>query len=172
MEQERSIEELRRDINRKAKYLYFTVKKSDWIAIVTLVAVFLGLLALNRHLDWEINGWIIAAAIGVIALGAAIIHKINKHYFNLMKCTVDAAQYIKAVKGLKRATQAQSIFAFCSGILMYQVTVHSNEVLFVIPLFLFFIIASMIWLHFKPNAFVDKELCNDIDELEEYQLNN
>ena len=167
--QERSLEELRRDINLKAKKLFFTTTKGEKILLVILALAIVAFYALNWHFKWVATIWWLAGVlICALALVFFIFRTIDKRLFRAMECATDAKQHLKATKRLIRSQQLKNIFSMIFGILLYIVTVHGKtegiDWFFIAFLFIF----NVFWILVKPYAFIDRGFVDDVEELSLY----
>ena len=164
--QERSLDELRHDINLKAKKLFFTTSKGEKILLAILALAIVVFYALNWHFMWVETNWLMLGALLCIsALVFFIFYTIDKRLFSAMERAADAKQHLKATKKLIRSQQWKRILGFALGILLYLETVHGKIDGFDVFFIAFFTIFQVLWILVKPYAFIDRDFEEDVEEL-------
>lgn len=164
--QEKSLEEMRRGFNSKAEDMFKSNNSGLFVSgiILVLIVVF-GIL--NRHYHWlEIDYRPIAAVVGLTVLGSFVLCKAFLYYYRAVEHTEDSLEHLQAAKKLKRVYQLIKIFGFICDVAFYVVLINVDDGwanVFTLPLLL---VVGLIWLRFRPNAFVDMDFCQDLDGLE------
>ena len=175
---DRSLDELRHDINLKAEKLVYQFKKGDLVFVVLLVILAAVLGALNWHYKWiELNWWAIGAVLCLLVLDVIVFMQLNKHFLKNMKNAGDAKQHLRAAKQLKRSIQFMQVFAYIfgsiCGILLYAAVMRSYEDVLSMVIFIAIVVVILLLVMlFKPNAFVDRDFCEDLEELKEAVFDN
>jgi hypothetical protein len=164
--QERSLDELRRDINLKAKKLFLTTTKGEKILLAIVAIALVVFYLLNWHYKWvATNWWMLGTLLCISALVVFLFYTIDKKLFSAMEGAVDAKQHLKATKKLIRSQQWKRILSFCLGFLVYLVTVHGKIDNFDVIVMTFFFIFYVFWMLVKPRAFIDRDFWEDVEEL-------
>ena len=168
--QERSLEELRNDINSKVEWIskeYLTDKK----IMLWFVAVFAVFEGLNLCFDWFPHHLLIFAAFSVFILAMIAIGLLGDRMTKTVTRATDVKQHFKAVKRFFRFYQLTMIISFLLGFLFMGVIIDgpdwwTNDANIGAPIGV--MVIGLIWICFKPKAFIDRGLCDDVDELEDY----
>ena len=121
---ERSLDELRRDINLNAEKLFVKPSKTGKICWAILVLSLVVFEFLNLHYKWVVtNWWMLVAANCAIVLMLFTFYIIKKRYFDAMKRAGDAKQHLIATKKLIRCEKCESIIGFILGWLSCSVVI-------------------------------------------------
>lgn len=121
---ERSLDELRKDINLKAEKLFVKPSKTGWAILALALVVYE---VLNFRYKWvETNWWMLAAVICAIVLVFFIFYMVKKSYFDAMKRAGDAKQHLTATNKLIRCEKFESVFGFILGLLLYGVVIGGD----------------------------------------------
>ena len=169
--QERSLDELRRDINLKAEKL-FIIRKGSKIVLAILVLALVVFEALNLHNKWvPTNWWLLGAFICLIALVDVICYTIKKRLLRAMERAVDAKQHFKATKRLIRTQKWLQAIYFVLGFLLIVVIIRGK----VIDIDWFFmsagVLGSLIGISIKPpRTSLNKKLYDFYDDVEELSM--
>lgn len=171
---DRSLDELRHDINLKAEKLVCQFKKGDLIFVVLLVILAAVLVVLNRHYKWiELNWWAIGAVLCLFVLDVIVFLQLNKHFLKNMQNAGDARQHLRAANQLKRSMQFMQMSGYICGVLLYAAVMRRHEDVLSIVIFIAIVVVILLLVMlFKPNAFIDRDFCEDLEELKEAVLDN
>ena len=169
--QERSLDELRRDINLKAEKL-FIIRKGTKIILAILVLALVVFEALILYNKWiPTNWWLLVALICVIALVDYICYTIKKRLLSAMELAGDATQHFKSTKRLIRTQKWLQAIYFVLGYLLFVVIIRGK----VIDWDWFYmsagILGSLIAIFIKPpRTSLNKKLYDFYDDVEELSM--
>lgn len=127
--EERSLKELRSDINMKAEKLFVQTSKADKVIWAILAIAFVAFEVLNLRYKFVVqNWWMLGAFLCGVALVVYIFRSIKKRLFSTMELARDATQHYKATMMLIRVSRG--IEAICSiMVILLTAVVISGEVL-------------------------------------------
>lgn len=168
---ERSLDELRRDINLKAEKL-FIISKGSKIVLAILVLALVVFEALNLHNKWvETNWWLFGALICLIALVDVICYTIKKRLLRAMECAVDVKQHLRATQRLIRTQKWLHAIYFVLGYLLIVVIIRGKVIDWDWFCMSAGVLGSLIAIFIRPpRTSLNKKLYDFYDDVEELSM--
>ena len=172
---ERSLDELRRDINLKAKKLFLRLSNAEKISLAILGISFVVFEALNLKYKWIATDLLsLCAVLLVLSLVIYIFYTINKRLYSAMEQAGDAKQHLKATKKLILIQKWESVISFVLGFLLMDVIIR-GKINFEPTLFIYLsagLIGCAIGTFINPpRTFLNRKLWDFYDDVEELSMN-
>lgn len=165
----RSLDELRRDINSKAEVM-FKDSLGDKVSVIFLIALFALFEAMNYMFGWFWNHLLICGAFVVFLALTIIKNIVVGHQLRRMTGADTGRQHQQEAKRFVKIYQLANLMGFPLAYLFVTTVLNCCIESKTIIATLLIVVLFLLWLCFRHDAFIDSNLYNDIEELNEYKF--
>lgn len=166
---DRSLEELRHDINTKAKTMYEDGSDATSVIIfmIILYVVFEGL---NLYFGWYSHHLLIGCMFALFAFWTISSILVIGHQFKKMTKAVDVRQHQREAKRFVWCYQLEKVLSFPIAFFVVSMIMGGGSRWFDILMASLLISAFyLVWLLFKHDSYINTDFYNDVQELNEYK---
>ena len=165
----RSLEELRRDINAKAETLYKDGADATG-AIIFLIILYVVFEGLNLYFGWYSHHLLIGCMFAVFAVWTISPTLVIGHQLKKMTNAVDVRQHQREAKRFIWCYQLEKILSFPVAFFVVSMIMEGGSKWFNILMASLLIAAFyLVWLIFKRDSYINTDFYNDVQELNEYK---
>lgn len=165
---ERTLKELCRDIDLKAKETFLKLNKTEKSILISFISVLLVCVALSWHYNGGVDRWVLPWFVAIV-VEVIVAFIINKMVIKSMKRAASHKQFFRIARGLKRYAH----FRIVLRLVLYIWPVflpNTMDDVWCYAAFLIAVIGIRIGVQiFEPDDIIGKDFCTDLDELE-YRL--
>ena len=164
----RSLEELRHDINTKAETMY--KDGSDAPGAIVFLIVLVVFEGLNLYFGWYSHHLLIGCMIAVFAFGTVFPTLVIGRQLKKITNAVDVRQHKQEANRFVWCYQLEKALSFPIAFFVVSMIIQGGSRWFNILMASLVIAAFyLVWLIFKHDSYINTDFYNDVQELNEYK---